>query len=107
MLFTFIGFMAGTLTTVAFLPQVVHTYRLKAVEGLSGATLVTFSTGVLLWFVYGLYLHAWPLVIANGITLALQIPLLFMKLRYNRQGRIEMRGSGLRQNGAVRDPEVF
>ena len=81
-LFTFIGFAAGTLTTLAFLPQVWHTYRSKSVDGLSYTTLITFSLGVTLWFVYGLYLHSWPMILANGVTLLLQLPLLLMKLRY-------------------------
>jgi MtN3 and saliva related transmembrane protein len=82
MLFTLIGFAAGTL---AFLPQVLHTYRSKSVDGLSYITLVTFGVGVLLWFIYGVYLHSWPMILANGLTLVLQFPLLFMKLRYGRR----------------------
>ncbi|MGA2960410.1 MAG: SemiSWEET transporter [Candidatus Korobacteraceae bacterium] len=87
MLFTFIGFAAGALTTLAFLPQVLHTYRSKSVEGLSYTTLITFSVGVLLWFIYGVYLHSWPMILANGLTLVLQLPLLLMKVRYGRRGQ--------------------
>ncbi len=86
-MFTMIGFAAGTLTTLAFLPQVLHTYRSKSAADLSCTTLITFSVGVLLWFIYGLYLSAWPVILANGVTLALQLPLLYMKLRYGRRGR--------------------
>lgn len=86
MLFTFIGFAAGALTTLAFLPQVLHTYRSKSVDGFSYTTLVTFSVGVLLWFIYGVYLCSWPMILANGLTLVLQLPLLLMKLRYGRRG---------------------
>ena len=75
-MFTLIGFLAGTLTTLAFLPQVLHTYRTRSVDGLSYTTLITFSVGVLLWFIYGLYLHSWPMILANGVTLVLQLPLL-------------------------------
>jgi MtN3 and saliva related transmembrane protein len=81
---TLVGFLAGTLTTLAFLPQVLHTYRSKSVDGLSYLTLITFSAGVLLWFIYGLYLRSWPMILANGVTLVLQLPLLCMKLRYGR-----------------------
>jgi MtN3 and saliva related transmembrane protein len=77
-MFTLIGFVAGALTTLAFLPQVWHTYRSKSVDGLSYTTLVTFSVGVLLWFIYGLYLRSWPMILANGLTLVLQLPLLYM-----------------------------
>jgi MtN3 and saliva related transmembrane protein len=86
-MFTLIGFLAGALTTLAFLPQVWHTYRKRSADGLSYTTLITFSAGVLLWFVYGLHLHSWPMILANGVTLALQLPLLWMKLRYGGHGR--------------------
>lgn len=81
--FSFIGFAAGTLTTLAFLPQVLHTYRSKSVDGLSYNTLIIFTVGVLLWFIYGLHLHSWPMILANGMTLLLQLPLLLMKVRYS------------------------
>lgn len=86
-MFTMIGFAAGTLTTLAFLPQVLHTYRSKSAADLSYTTLITFSVGVLLWFIYGLYLVSWPMILANGVTLVLQLPLLCMKLRYGGRGR--------------------
>lgn len=84
-LFTMLGFVAGTLTTLAFVPQVLHTWRSKSVDGLSNAMLASFTIGVLLWFVYGLYLHSWPMIIANAVTMALQIPLIVMKLRYSQK----------------------
>jgi MtN3 and saliva related transmembrane protein len=80
--FTFVGFAAGILTTVAFLPQVLHTYRSKSVDGLSYTTLITFTLGVTLWLLYGLCLHSWPMILANAVTLLLQLPLLWMKFRY-------------------------
>lgn len=86
-MFTLIGFLAGALTTLAFLPQVWHTYRTRSGDGLSYTTLITFSVGVLLWFIYGLYLRSWPMILANGVTLVLQLPLLLMKLRYDRRRR--------------------
>jgi MtN3 and saliva related transmembrane protein len=86
-MFTFVGFVAGMLTTVAFLPQVLYTYRKRSAEGRSYTTLITFSAGVLLWFIYGLHLRSWPMILANGVTLVLQLPLLLMKLRYGGRGQ--------------------
>ncbi len=81
---TSIGYVAGVLTTGAFLPQVLHTYRLKSANDLSWKMLICFSTGVLLWFIYGVYLHSWPMILANSITLALQGFIISMKIRYER-----------------------
>jgi MtN3 and saliva related transmembrane protein len=77
-----IGTLAAVLTTASFLPQAWHTFRTKDVSGISLGMYSVFTVGVALWLVYGLMLGAWPVVIANCITLALASAILFMKLRY-------------------------
>ena len=77
-----IGFIAATLTTASFLPQAIHTFQTKDVRGVSLGMYSAFTLGVALWLVYGVLLHAWPIVIANGITLVLAASILAMKLRY-------------------------
>jgi MtN3 and saliva related transmembrane protein len=75
-----IGYLAGTLTTLAFVPQVVRSWRTRSTGDLSTGMLITFSAGVALWFIYGLGLRAWPIVVANGVTLALALVLVGFKL---------------------------
>lgn len=77
-----IGTLAAILTTVSFLPQALHTFRTKDVRGISLGMYSAFTLGVALWLVYGLLLGAWPVVIANLVTLALASTILVMKLRY-------------------------
>ncbi len=76
------GTLAAVLTTASFLPQAWHTFQTKDVSGISLGMYSVFTTGVALWLVYGLLLAAWPVVIANAITLALASTILAMKLRY-------------------------
>jgi MtN3 and saliva related transmembrane protein len=76
-----IGSAAGTLTTLAFVPQVLKAWRTQSVEDLSVWMLVTFTTGVGLWVLYGVKTHALPLIVTNGATLFLALMLLGMKLR--------------------------
>lgn len=83
-LFTFLGFLAGFLTTVAFLPQVLHTYRCKSAGDISWTMLVTFNLGLVLWFIYGVYLNSWPMIIANAVTLFLQAFIIGMKIKFSR-----------------------
>jgi MtN3 and saliva related transmembrane protein len=78
------GSLAAVLTTVSFLPQVWHTYRSRDVSGISLGMYVVFALGVFLWLVYGLLLGAWPIVVANAVTLALALAILAMKLRWTR-----------------------
>jgi len=77
-----IGTLAAVLTTASFLPQAWHTFKTKDVSGISLGMYSVFTAGVATWLVYGLMLQAWPVVIANVITLALAATILGMKLRY-------------------------
>ena len=60
-----LGLTAGTLTTLAFLPQVIQIWRLQSARGVSLAWIIIFSTGVFLWFIYGLISNAPAVFIAT------------------------------------------
>ena len=77
-----IGYLAAILTTCSFVPQAWLTFRTRNVSGISLGMYSVFASGVALWLTYGLLLSAWPIVVANSITLALAIAILAMKLRY-------------------------
>lgn len=79
-----IGYLAAALTTCSFLPQALHTFRTRDVSGISLGMYSVFTVGIALWLVYGLLLGAWPIVVANAVTLALAGAILGMKLRYSR-----------------------
>ncbi|MDP3810621.1 MAG: SemiSWEET transporter [Hydrogenophaga sp.] len=80
----FIGFCAAFLTTASFVPQAWLTFKTRDVSGISLCMYSAFTLGVALWLVYGLSLGAWPVVVANTITLVLALSILVMKLRYGR-----------------------
>lgn len=75
-----LGYVAATLTTASFVPQAWHTFRTRDVSGISLAMYSVFTLGIVLWLVYGLFLEAWPIVIANLVTFALAAAILGMKL---------------------------
>lgn len=77
-----LGLAAGSLTTIAFVPQVLKIWISKSAEDVSTLMFAVFSLGVLLWLVYGLVLGAMPIVIANVVTLALSILVMVLKHRY-------------------------
>jgi MtN3 and saliva related transmembrane protein len=74
--------MAGGLTTLAFIPQALLTWRRKKAEGVSLGMYSLFTTGIALWLAYGIWLGAMPIIVANAITLFLALFILVMKLRY-------------------------
>ena len=63
-----LGYIAATLTTVAFVPQAWKTFRSRDVSGISLGMYSLFTAGVALWLVYGILMVAWPIIIANSIT---------------------------------------
>lgn len=81
---TLIGLLAGTLTTLSFVPQVMKSWRRKSVADLSMTMLLAFAAGVALWDVYGVLTHAAPIILANSVTLVLALALLYMKLVFNK-----------------------
>lgn len=77
-----IGYCAAFLTTCSFLPQAWLTWRTRDVQGISLGMYSVFTVGVALWLLYGVMMGAWPIVLANAVTLALASVILGMKVRY-------------------------
>ena len=82
-----IGSIAGTLTTIAFLPQVLKTYRSRSAKDISLVMFLLFSLGVFLWLLYGLSLQSMPIVVSNGITVVLSLSILAMKFWFGRKAK--------------------
>lgn len=78
-----IGYVAATLTTFSFAPQVWLTYRTKDASGVSLGMYSVFTGGATLWLLYGLSLGALPIILANIVTLMFLFAMLIMKLRYS------------------------
>jgi MtN3 and saliva related transmembrane protein len=82
-----VGTVAACLTTVSFVPQAWLSFKTRDVSGVSLGMYSVFTIGVAMWLVYGLLLTAWPIVIANTITLGLALAILGMKVRYGAKRR--------------------
>lgn len=76
------GIIAAICTTIAFLPQVMKTWKSKSAKDLSLGMFSLFFTGVCLWLIYGLLTHNFPIILANGLTGLLAGSLLYFKLIY-------------------------
>ena len=77
-----IGSVAAALTTLSFVPQAFKTFQTRDVSGISLGMYTAFTLGVALWLVYGVLISAWPVIIANAVTLVLALAILVMKLRF-------------------------
>ena len=77
-----LGYAAAILTTLAFVPQALKTIRSRDTSGISLGMYVIFIVGIGFWFLYGLALGSWPMILANITTFALAATILLLKLRH-------------------------
>ena len=79
---TVVGLAAGTLTTLAFAPQAIKSWRTKTTRDVSLGMFTTMCLGVALWVAYGVLLRDVPLMLANSVTLVLALSILVLKLKH-------------------------
>lgn len=80
-----VGSIAAVLTTASFVPQVWLTFKTKDVSSISLGMYCVFVAGTATWLAYGMLLSAWPVVVANAVTLSLALAILAMKLAYGKK----------------------
>ena len=78
---TTLGLVAGVLTTIAYLPQLIKTWQSKSADDLSWSMLIILCAGIILWLVYGFSVHDIPIVAANIVTFVLASIILVLKIR--------------------------
>jgi MtN3 and saliva related transmembrane protein len=79
---TTLGLVAGVLTTLAYLPQVIKTWKSKSAQDLSWSMLIVLCIGIVLWLVYGFSIQDIPIIAANIVTLLLASIILALKIKY-------------------------
>jgi MtN3 and saliva related transmembrane protein len=84
-LIDWIGYLAATLTTMSFVPQAWLIFKTRDVRGISLGMYSAFTAGISLWLAYGILKSAWPIVIANTITLLLAAGILGMRVWFGRR----------------------
>ncbi len=76
-----IGYIAGILTTISFIPQALLTIKTQNTKSISLMMYMIFSAGILLWLIYGIVINSMPIIAANMITLPLTLIILFIKIK--------------------------
>ncbi|MBO9715511.1 MAG: SemiSWEET family sugar transporter [Pseudoxanthomonas sp.] len=77
-----VGYVAASLTTFAFVPQALKTLRTRDTRAISLGMYVVFAIGLCFWLAYGIVLGSWPIILSNIITLALALVILALKIRH-------------------------
>jgi MtN3 and saliva related transmembrane protein len=84
-----IGYIAGFCTTIAFLPQVIRTYKTRSAKDISLGMYLVFCFGVIMWLFYGFSIHSMAIIWANFATIILAGSMLIMKLIFDRREKNE------------------
>lgn len=78
----FIGYAAAFCTTIAFLPQAIKVYKTKSAKDLSLGMFLFFTSGLILWLIYGISIENNPMIAANAVTLILAIFIIAFKIKF-------------------------
>ncbi len=79
-----LGMLAGTMSSLVFLPQVIKTWRSKSAKDIS-LLMFSFATiSVILWLAYGIMIKNGPVIYTNSCVLILSVVMLYLKLKYNK-----------------------
>ena len=79
-----LGFIAGAITTISFVPQVIRTYKNKSGRDISAWMMLMLSSGTMLWMIYGIWVRGVPIIAANAVTFALVVVIFVLKIYYAR-----------------------
>jgi len=79
---TFLGYAAGALTTLAFLPQLLKVVKSRSTHDISLLMFAVICTGITLWLIYGILIESLPIILANLVTLIIAGSILLLKIRF-------------------------
>jgi len=85
---TTLGLIAGVLTTIAYLPQLIKTWQTKSAHDLSWSMLIVLCAGIILWLVYGFYIQNIPIIAANIVTFVFTSMILVLKIKYKQESAV-------------------
>lgn len=77
-----LGFIAGTITSITFIPQVLQIWKTKSAKDISILMLSLLIIGVSLWLAYGIVVKDVAIIYTNGMVLAMSLLMLYFKFRF-------------------------
>jgi len=77
-----LGYAAGVLTCLTFLPQVIKTWKEKSSRDISLLMFLIAAVNEVMWIAYGGLLNNWVIILTNAVVLSMSLIMIFLKLRY-------------------------
>jgi len=85
-----LAYVAGVLTLLNMLPQIIRTYKTKRAEDVSYLMVITYSLSMVLWVIYAYFINSWPIIITNGIAFIMSLIQLGLMNKYNKKTRLNI-----------------
>ncbi len=82
-----LGLVAGLLTSISSLPQLLKILKEKKAEDVSKLMFWTLIVGVALWVFYGFKKNDLPIIITNIASLTINLIVLVLRYKYSRKGK--------------------
>jgi len=80
-----LGYTAGAITSLTFLPQVIKTWKEKSAKDVSLLMFMVAASNEVLWIIYGILQNDWVIILTNVCVLAMSLVMIFLKLRYGKK----------------------
>jgi MtN3 and saliva related transmembrane protein len=77
-----LGLVAGTITSITFVPQVIKIWKTKSAKDLSIMMLLLLMLGVVLWLIYGLVVMSASIIYTNSMVLLMSLVMMYFKLKF-------------------------
>ena len=77
-----LGYSAGAITSLTFLPQVLKTWKDKSAKDISLMMFLIAAVNEIMWIAYGVLLHNWVIILTNTIVLSMSLVMIYFKMRY-------------------------
>lgn len=79
-----LGMVAGTISAIVFLPQVIKTYRSRSAKDISVLMFSFATVSVILWLIYGILINNWPVIYTNSCVLVLSLVMVYFKFKFDK-----------------------
>jgi MtN3 and saliva related transmembrane protein len=80
-----LGYIAGSISSITFLPQVIKTYKSKSAKDISLPMFLLVTLSVILWLAYGIIIKDLPIIFTNGCVLIMSALMILLKIKYGKQ----------------------
>jgi MtN3 and saliva related transmembrane protein len=77
-----LGYVAGTVSTLVFIPQVIKTWKTKSTKDISLLMFLFATLSVILWLAYGILIKDGSIIYTNSTILILSCIMLYLKFKY-------------------------